>query len=155
LRGKGKVGFIILGHDETAAGFLIEPMNDAGAGNSADAAELTAAMMDERVDECVLFVTGGWVNDEAGRFVYHEQGVVFEKNIERDFLGLRFGWTGFRPFDLDLFASAGSVSGLDVAAIDANVAFFDEPLDGATRNCRKFSAKVSIEPAGGKRFFYC
>ena len=40
LRGERQVGFIVFGDDEAAAGFLVEPVDDAGSRDAADAAEL-------------------------------------------------------------------------------------------------------------------
>ena len=64
---------IVLRHDETAAGFFVEPVDDSRSRHAADAAERTFAMMQQRVDERVFLVPGSRMNHEAGGFVDDEQ----------------------------------------------------------------------------------
>ena len=56
LGGECQVGFVVLRHDQAAAGFLVQPVDDARARDAADAAQLARAMVQQRVDERVLFV---------------------------------------------------------------------------------------------------
>ena len=86
-----EVRLVIFGDDEAAAGFLVEPVDDARSRHAADAAQRTFAMMQQRVDERVFLVPGGGMHDESGGFVDDEQRFVLEQNIERDFFRLRLG----------------------------------------------------------------
>jgi len=71
--------FVVLGHDEAAAGFsFVEPVDDAGPRHAADAAQRTFAMVEQGVDERVLLVPGGGMHDDAGGLVQHEQRFVLE-----------------------------------------------------------------------------
>ena len=152
LRGKREVRRVVLGDHEAAAGFLVEPVHDAGAHHAADAAELTGGMVQQRVDERVRLVPGGRVHDHAGRFVEHQQVVVLEKNIERDFLRLRRRGPGVRPVDFDFLAHARMVRGFDRPAVHANVPLFDEALHGAARDRREPRAQKDVEPFARQRF---
>ena len=137
---------VIFGDDEAAAGFLVEPVDDAGPRHAADAAQRAFAMMQQRVDERVFLVTGGGMHDEPGGFVDDEQRFVLEQNIERDFFRLRHGGLGFRPMDFNFFACARMMRGFDDFAVDADVAFLDEPLQRAARGGGKFFAQEFVEP---------
>ena len=69
LFGKLQVRFVVFGDDEAAAGFLVEPMNDAWSRDAADAAELPRAMMQQCVDQRVFLVSAaGWTTKPAGLF---------------------------------------------------------------------------------------
>jgi len=70
---EGNVRLVIFGDDEAAAGFLVEPVDDARSRHAADAAQRTLAVMEQSVDERVLLVAGGGMHDESGRFVDDEQ----------------------------------------------------------------------------------
>ena len=84
--------FVIFRDSETAARFLVEPMDNAWPFFSADAGEFWK-MMKQGVDERVLALTGPRMNDQSRRFIDHDQIVVFVKNVERNRL----------RFDVDLF----------------------------------------------------
>ena len=153
LRREREVGFVVFGDDEAAAGFLVEPVDDAGPGHAADAAERAPAMMQQGVDERVFLVSGGGMHDQSGGFVEHEQRLILKKNVERDFLRLGFGGSGLRPMDLNLFAGARMVRGFDRVAVDADMALFNQPLQRAARGGGKFFTQKRVEPPGRQRFF--
>src|SRR5215471_8927227 len=92
LRGQAAMRFVIFRDNETAARFLVEPMDNAGSFFSADAGEFWK-MMKQGVHERVLALTGPRMNDQSRRFIDHDQIVVFVKNVERNRL----------RFDVDLF----------------------------------------------------
>ena len=60
--------------------------------------QFPATMMQQRVDERVFLVSRAGMHDHPRRFVQHDQVVVLEQNVERDFLGLRFERTRRRDF---------------------------------------------------------
>src|ERR1035437_9228442 len=102
-------------------------------------------MMQQRVDERVFFVAGGGMHDESGGLVDDEQRFVLEKKIERNLLRLRLSGPGFRPMDFDFVAGVRMMRGFDDLAVDANVAFLDEPLQRAARDGGKFFAQKLVE----------
>ena len=97
---------IVLGDDEASAGFLVEPMHDAGARDAADAAELSGAVMQQGVDERAFLVSGGRVHDHAGGLVQHEQIIVFEQDVEGHLLRLRSRGPGVGPVNFDFLSGA-------------------------------------------------
>jgi hypothetical protein len=128
-------------------------MDDARAGDTADPTELAFAMVEQGIDEGMFLIAGRRVNDQAGLFVEHEEGFVLEKNFQRHLLGLGECRPGLGPMNIDLLAGTGGMRGLDDAAIDPDVTFFDQPLDGPAGDGGKFMAQEGVEPLGGERAF--
>jgi len=147
-----EVRFVIFGDDEAATGFLVEPVDDAGPRHAADAAQRAAAVIQQGVDERMFLVSGGGMDDESGGLVQHEQRFILEQNVERHFFGLRGGGFRLRPVDFNLLARTRRVGGFDGLAVDADVAFFDEPLERATRSGGEFFTQKSVEPLVRQRF---
>lgn len=79
---------VVLGDDEEAGGVFVDAVDDAGAGDAADAGKGVAAMGEEGVYQRHVGVAGGGVDGEAGGFVDDEEVVVFVDDIEGD--SLRF-----------------------------------------------------------------
>ena len=77
-------------------------MDDAGAGDAADAAQLPGAMVEQGVDQRVFFVARRRMHHQPRRLVQHQQRFVLEQDVERHFLRLGFGGPGFRPVHFDL-----------------------------------------------------
>ena len=88
---------VILCCDETAACFLIKPVNDTRPFFSADTRQCRAVVQ-QRVDQSVFAVTRAGMNGQACRFVDDDQIVVFEQNLQ---------WNRFRS-GLDFFRSVDS-----------------------------------------------
>ena len=91
----------------------------------------------------MFLVAGGGMHDDAGGFVEDEQRFVLEQNFQRNLLRLRFGGLGVRPVNFNGVAGARGVRGLDGFAVDANVAFVNQPSNirapacGSTFFCAK------------------
>ena len=143
---------VIFGDDEAAAGFLVEPVDDAGPRHAADAAQRAFAMVQQRVDERVFLVAGGGMHDESGGLVQHEQRLVLEQNVQRHFLRLRLGGPGVRPVDFNFLAGARRVRGFGGLAVDADVALLDEPLQRAARGGGEFCPQKNVQPLARQRF---
>ncbi len=60
------MGMVVLGNHHDAAGVLVQPVDDAGALDAANARQAVAAMMDQRVDQRAGPVAGARMHDEAG-----------------------------------------------------------------------------------------
>jgi hypothetical protein len=65
------VSCIVLGDHQATTRVFVEAMDDARAGHAADSAELSRAMMQQRVDKRVFFVAGGRVHHQTGWLVQH------------------------------------------------------------------------------------
>ena len=72
LRRKCRMGFVGLGHNQAAAGVLIEAVNDAWPGHPAYPAELAFAMVKQGIHEGMFLVPGGRMHHQTGWFVQHE-----------------------------------------------------------------------------------
>ncbi len=146
------VGGVIFGDDEAAAGIAVEAVDDAWAGDAADAAELAGAVVEEGVDEGMLVVADARVDDESGGFVEDEEVVVFEEDMEGDIFGLGAGRFGLGPRDGNGLAGAGGVGGFDGGAVDADIAVADEALEGAAGDGGEGVVEVGIEAELGDGF---
>ena len=80
------MGRIVFGHDQQAAGVLIDPMHDAGTANSTDPGQAIAAMGQQSIDEGAVVMTGGRMDNQTSRFVKHENVRILVANIEGDCL---------------------------------------------------------------------
>jgi hypothetical protein len=110
-------------------------------------------MMKQSVDQRMLFIARRRVDHQAGRLVQDQQCFIFEKNLQRQFLGLSLRRARFGPMHRNLFACPGGVGGFDRLAIHQDVTFFDQALNGAAGNRRKFAAQKSIQPFRRQRTF--
>lgn len=146
LGGKGDMGGVRLGHDQAPAGPSVEAVDDAGPGDSADSAQLSGAMVEQGIDEGVLLVSRGGVDHQPRRLVEHHQRLIFVENAQRHLLGLGLGRPRFGPMHLHFFPGARRVGRLDGAAIDPDMALFNEPLERAPRDRRKAPPQVGVQP---------
>ena len=64
---------VVFRHHETAAGFLVQPVDDARPRHAADAAQPARAMMQQRVDQRVFLVARRRMHHQPRRFVQHQQ----------------------------------------------------------------------------------
>src|SRR4029453_10490026 len=103
---------VIFRDDETTARLLVETMNNAGTLFSADPGE-AGAMMKQGVDQSMRLVSRARMHDQPRRFVEHEQVVVFEEDLERNFLGLRVNFTKRRNSQPNDIAGADSLASAD------------------------------------------
>ena len=153
LGGKRQVRFVVLRHDQAAAGFLVQPMDDARAGDTADAAQPARAVVKQGVDERVFFVTSRRMHYQPRRLVQHQQRLVLIQDVEQHRFRLGFGGPGFRPVHFNLLAGPGRVRRLDDAAVDPDVALLDQALNRTPRDGRELAAQVGVEPLRGQRVF--
>ena len=114
-----------LRHHQAAARAFVEPVNDTGARNAADAGELATAVMQKRVDKRVFEIAGSGMHDDAGGFVEHDQVGVLVQNVERNFFRQRFQWTRWRNFDAHFVAGTHPVTRFDRLTVDEDLAVGD------------------------------
>ena len=95
LVGKAVVRCVRLCDDKQAAGFLVDPMDDARSFGTADAGKTTAKMMQKRVDQRAVCRSRRRVDHHAGGFVYDNQIVVIENDVQGDVFGCGVYFDGF------------------------------------------------------------
>ncbi len=111
LGGKAVVGLFGLGGDHDPGGVLIEPVDDSGAFDPADAAKALAAMMDEGIDQRAVLIAGGGVHDHASGLVDDDQMLVLIEDVQRNGLGLGFGLDRFGGREGDGLAGLDAIFG--------------------------------------------
>jgi hypothetical protein len=148
LFGKIAVRRIVFGNDKRSTGFFVEPVDDAGAFLSADRGQIFA-MSQEGIDERVLLMTRPGMHDEPGRFVKNEEIVVFEKNLERDRLGLRIALFDFGFTYFDYVADADRIARSRRFAVHANKSGADQCLKSSAGKNWQRQSEGTVEPLSG------
>ena len=103
-------------------------MNNTGSAFTAHSTQVLD-MMKERVDECSLAMTGGWMHDHARRLIDdREVGIVVD---DRDRKVFRLGYGRFQGRDLQRNEVTVTANGASVTNLTADVghAPFDQALD--------------------------
>ncbi len=123
-------------------------MDDAGAHLSADAAEVVA-VVEEGIDEGAIGITGGGVDDEAGRFVEDEDVFVLKENIERDVLGDDGDGNDLGDVEGDVVSVFEGGAGFGGASIQGYMAAFDQVLEACAGEIWKAGGEVFVESGAG------
>src|SRR5579859_4743729 len=136
------VGGIIFRDDEKSAGFLVEPMNDAGTELAANTGELPESM-NEGIDQrpaisVVVRCAGAGVHHHARRFVDDREVVVLVNDVERDIFSHGFERGAFSGAeDRNGFVAAKFKRGLARHSIDQHLLLGDQFLDTRATDIRK------------------
>lgn len=139
------------GDDETAAGFLVQPVHDAGTGDAANAAEATEAV-EESIDHGAVFIAVRGVDDHPAGFIEHSEVGVFVEDIQGDVLRLSIGRFVGRN------GAADGVTGVEVGAgfrgtsVNGDVTVFDESLDAGAGEVGEAGGEEFIEPGAPIRY---
>ena len=142
------VGRVVFCDDDSAAGFFVEPMDNPRALFPADAGKVSA-MREERVDQRVLLVPRARMHHDPGGLVQHEQIVIFENNVERYLLRLRFDFLNFRLAQFDDIAGADRIARPDGLAIYLHEPLTNKPLEPGPGKCGQRLGEKAIEPLAG------
>jgi len=118
--GEAAVGDVVLGNDHAAAGVLIQTVDDAGAHFATDPAEVIA-VMEERIDQRAVWVSGRRMHDETRGFVQDEDVLVLEKNLQWDVLSNDFHRGSLRNGDGDGISSFQGSAGFGWASVQSHV----------------------------------
>ena len=110
-------------------------------------------MVEQGIDERVLFVACRRMHHQSRRLVEHQQGVVLVYDVQRHRFRLGFGGAGFRPVDCHLFPGPRRMRRLDGEAVDADVTMLNQPLNRAARDGRELAPQEGVEPLRRKRVF--
>src|SRR5205085_11917128 len=82
LSGEIAVGRVVFCDDESAAGFLVEPVHDPGPSFSADAGTIFA-VGEERVHQSTLLSARTGMHNPTGRLAQYEYVLVLENDLKR------------------------------------------------------------------------
>src|SRR5690242_853958 len=86
------------------------------------------------------------MDDDAGRFVEHQQMLVFEQHFQWNSLALVFERLGLRHIHRDLVAWLDLLAGTNNLIIDADPPEFDQPLQSGTGHLALAVDEKDIEP---------
>jgi hypothetical protein len=122
------MGCIVFGDNKTAARLFVETMNDARALFPADSRQ-RRAVVEKRVDQSVLTMTGAWMNDKPSRLVDHDEIIVFEENLKGDLLWQCFDLFRRRLGELNLIAASNDLAWPAVCVVESNKPIADQLLE--------------------------
>ena len=152
------VGAVVLGDHQKPRRLLVDAVDDAGAGDSADAAEAAAAMMEQGVDHGAVAVSGGRVDDQPGGLVDDQQMLVLVKDRQRNFLRLVMGRLRFRDGKREALVALHLDGGVaDRAGLTGKRAGLGQHLQPLARQSGDLGGERTVEPpaglAGVQRYF--
>ena len=122
---------IILSNDEQARSVLVDPVDNAGPRDAADAGQPPCAMMKQCVDQGPVAIACGRMDDQAGRLVDHDQMLVLVDDGECNILRHIMGRRGLRQAQLIIAARprlGGRIAHRDTLGIE-DAAAADQRLD--------------------------
>ena len=102
--------------------------------------------MQQGVDKRALIMAGGRMNDHALGFVYHDDILVFIKNIQLDILGRSRHGNGFSQIDVYAVPCRQLIAAFDRQTVHGNVAVFDHVLQSGTCVIRQHRCQINVEP---------
>ncbi len=147
LRRQRLVGAVVLGHHHQAGGVLVEPVDDAGTADPADAGKAQPAMGNQRVDQRSGLMPGGGMHHEILRLVDDDDVVVLEHDIERDVLAFGLGGGGGRHVDCDRIPRIDMISGVaNPDAADAHLTCEDQRLQARARQVGTAHGEHAVQP---------
>lgn len=148
--GQVTVGGVGFRDHKAAAGLLVQTMNDPGAFNPADAAQLVATMMQKGMHQRMGGLARARMHQHSGGFVQNQQMFVLEQNLERNVLGFERRRRRRREFDFDPVPRADGRA--DGAKLTAQPDAFpgDEPLEHRAGMFGELLVKPEIQPTAGR-----
>ena len=84
------VALIVLGRHQHPRGVFIDPVDNPGTQLTTDSGQIVT-MMQQGIDQCTGHMSGGGMYHHSGRFVNHDQVVIFVKDRQGNFFGNCFG----------------------------------------------------------------
>ncbi len=155
LAGETFVGDVGLGDDEQPRRVLVDAVDDAGAGDAADARQAAVAMVEERVDQRAVEIARGGMDDQPGRLVDDEEMLVLIGDDEGDILRLVMRRAGIGDGEDIMFVPAdfrGRIADEAVGAVFVECgkrARADEGFKPFARDGREGRGEGAVEaPAG-------
>src|ERR1700733_4818553 len=140
-----------LGDDQKSRRVLVQPVHDPGPLDPADSRQARSAMADQRVDQRARRMARGWMDNEPGRLVDHDQMCVLVDHGKLDVLADegRFLCRRRREDDARPRGEPHRRIARDLL-INADLARLDQPLEPGARegdsSCRRRLAQETVEP---------
>ena len=106
-------------------------------------------MMQKRVHQRVLGITGPGMNNQSGRFIDYDQIAVFINDVERYGLRLRRDWLCGWFGNADLVAGSHEITGPSRLTIQSRCTGPDELLDPGPGKLWEPLRDEPIQPASG------
>jgi desampylase len=106
LRGETFMRWVRLRHDKQPRCFLVDPVDNAGPRDAANARKTPGAMMQEGVDQCAVEIPCRRVNDQPGGLVDDKEMLVLEDDFERNVLRNIMRRNGVGDVDVEMGSSA-------------------------------------------------
>lgn len=138
--------------DHDAAGILVEPVDDTGPPDAADTLQAVATMEDQRVDQRTGQVSRRRMHHHAGRFVDHDQMVVFKNDVKRDVLAMRYRVYRCRYRQAENVVRFDPVGGLGYRRArfgERQIAVLDKPLEIRARPVGQGGRQQPVDPFAG------
>jgi hypothetical protein len=132
-----------LGHHQQAGRILIQSMHDSGARHSGK----RGGMMQQGILQGAIAVPRRRMHNQSGRFIDHEELVVFEDQVECDGLGEAVSARLNQRIEMNDLAGPDLVAGATGHPVDANLTTVDPMLQTAAREFRHGSRQHLIESA--------
>ena len=145
LAGQIAVGRVVLRDDESAAGFLVQTMNNSRAFLSPDAGKILAVRQ-ECVHQGMRLMPRARMHDDAGRLVEHEEIVVLENDVELYLFRLRFDLLEFRFPQFHHVAGAHQIARPGRFPIEADESVANQRLKPGARKGRERFRQNAVEP---------
>ena len=147
-----------LGDDQQARRVLVDPVDDARPRHAADARQLAAAMVEQRVDQGPVAIARGRMDDQSGRLVDDQQMLVLEDDRQRDVLRLVVRRRRLRHGEEKRSSPRTLVAGSRTAlAVALRARRCGQRLQPLARQGRDGVGKRTVEPparmAGVQRYF--
>ena len=146
LPGKTFVRLIGLCDYQQAGCVLVDPVDDARPRDAPDTGKLAFAMVEQRIDQRPVRISGCGMHYHAGRLVHDDQMLILEHNIDRDILRPGFGFDGRWDADFKPRTSwnLGFRARHDLTG-NGNTTFRDQRLNSRSRKIGRVSQRF-VQP---------
>jgi hypothetical protein len=136
--------FIGLGDDQATARLFVESMDDPGPLLTADPGK-SGKMMQQRIHERVLSLTGTRMNNQSSRFVDHDQFVIFVENVERDGFWKIIEFFRRRLVNLNTISGPDEIPRSGRGSIQSHILISNERLNARPREFCELTREKLIE----------
>ena len=127
------MSFIIFTDNQTACGITVNTVDNTGTQSSVYSGKAAAAMIHDGIHQRTAVVPRRRMNHHPFRLVYHQNILIFIKNIQRNVFRPDIRFNGFRKGKADIILRLQTIVGFYGRAVDQYLFFFQHFLDKGTR----------------------